>query len=67
MPNSVIEAIQLGIWDFEPKDHDNDEFSSTGALPGSQEKLDTLARRLAEGQPLWHPADRRSYVELDED
>lgn len=67
MPNSVIEAIQLGIWDFEPEDHDTDEFPSTHAMPGSEEKLTILAQRLSEGQPLWHPSDRRSYVDNDDE
>ena len=67
MPNSVIEAIQLGIWDFEPEDKEFDEYSSTPALPGSEEKLNVLAERISQGQPLWHPSDRRSYVEGDED
>ena len=67
VPNSVIEAIQLGIWDFEPEEHDKDEFDSTRALPGSAEKLNILAKRLADGQPLWHPSDRRSYVDHDDE
>ena len=67
MPNSVIEAIQLGIWDFEPEDKEFDEYASTGALPGSEEKLSVLAERLSQGQPLWHPSDRISYVDTDEE
>ena len=67
VPNSVIEAIQLGIWDFEPEDCENEEYDSTHALPGSEEKLSILARRLSEGQPLWHPSDRRSYVDHDDE
>lgn len=30
----------------------------TQAQPGSREKLDILAQRMAEGRPLWHPADK---------
>ena len=67
MPNSVIEAIQQGIWDFEPEEQDRDEYSSTGALPGSEEKLEILSARLSSGQPLWHPSDRHTYADLDED
>ena len=67
MPNSVIEAIRMGIWDFEPKNKEFDEYSSTAALPGSAAKLDVLAERLTQGQPLWHPSDRRSYMDSDED
>lgn len=61
MPSSVLDAIRLGIWDYEPKRVESDRFDSTRALPGSQEKLDILAGRLATGLPLWHPEDRRSY------
>ena len=61
MPNSVLEAIKQGIWDYEPEDEREVEFESTKALPGSDEKLEILARRVSEGQPLWHPQDRRTY------
>ncbi|MCA9262207.1 MAG: hypothetical protein KDA60_00100 [Planctomycetales bacterium] len=63
MPKSVLEAIEMGIWDFEPENRDKDEFSSTKALPGSEEKLTILAQRLREGKPLWHPMDRRTYAD----
>ena len=58
MPNSVIEAIEQGIWDFEPQECPLGEFTSTDALPGSPEKLQILAHRVRRGQPLWHPEDR---------
>ena len=61
MPNSVLEAIKLGIWDFEPEKEMDDAFMETKALPGSDEKLQILASRVREGQPLWHPSDRRTY------
>lgn len=61
MPNSVLDAIRLGIWDYEPEKVESNRFDPTRALPGSDEKLDILARRLASGLPLWHPQDRRSY------
>lgn len=67
VPSSVIEAIQLGIWDFEPEDSTNTDFDSTHALPGSTEKLDVLAERLEHGYPLWHPEDRRTYRDQDVD
>jgi hypothetical protein len=66
MPHSVIEAIKLGIWDYEPKNEPTEDFDSTIALPGSDEKLAVLARRLQMGEPLWHPQDRLS-VGGDED
>lgn len=61
MPNSVIDAIRQGIWDFEPEEETNREFECTDALPGSTHKLSVLAERLSEGKPLWHPEDRRTY------
>jgi len=58
---SVLEAIRMGIWDYEPREVQTDShFDSTGALPGTDAKLDILAQRVSEGLPLWHPSDRRS-------
>ncbi len=65
MPSSVIEAIQQGIWDFEPAESGGRNFQRTGALPGTNDKLDVLAERLSTGQPLWHPEDRRTYRDDD--
>ncbi len=62
MPKSVLEAIQVGQWDFEP-DNEETEFDSTNALPGSEEKLEVLASRIQSGLPLWHPSDRHTYDE----
>ena len=62
MPKSVLEAIQVGQWDFEP-DNEETEFDSTNALPGSEEKLEVLANRIQSGLPLWHPSDRHTYDE----
>ena len=67
VPSSVIEAIQLGIWNFEPEETDENEFSRTEALPGSDEKLEILAERLQQGHPLWHPHDRQTYADKDAD
>ena len=61
MPSSVLDAIRLGIWDYEPEKVESNRFDPTCALPGSSEKLDILAQRLATGLPLWHPEDRHSY------
>ena len=58
--HSVLEAIRAGIWDFEPTDSRQDDFEATQALPGSSEKLAVLTHRVAQGLPLWHPADRRT-------
>ena len=63
VPNSVIEAIQQGIWDYEPEETGEDQFNSTDALPGTDEKLKILADRLSDGKPLWHPEDRLTYAD----
>ena len=66
VPNSVLDAIKMGIWDFEPEDAE-DEYDSTEALPGTNAKLDVLAKRVKQGLPLWHPEDRRAFDDADED
>ena len=66
MPQSVLDAIRMGVWDFEPERQREREFDSTRALPGSGEKLDVLAARLEQGLPLWHPKDRRTYDDAAE-
>jgi hypothetical protein len=62
-PNSVLDAIKMGIWDFEPDACKRSEFNATQALPGTAEKLTVLAKRLQLGLPLWHPDDRKTYDE----
>jgi hypothetical protein len=64
VPRSVLEAIQLGIWDFEPGEHEATNYEATKALPGSQEKLEVMARRIRQGLPLWHPRDRCNYEDI---
>ena len=63
MPNSVLEAIKMGLWDFEPEDVDKTEYDATPAMPGTGDKLKMLAQRVENGLPLWHPSDRRDYDE----
>ena len=67
MPESVIEAIRQGIWDFEPEETEERDYNRTLAMPGSPEKLDVLAERLENGKPLWHPDDRITFRDNDED
>jgi hypothetical protein len=61
VPSSVLDAIKQGIWDYEPRRTDKNEFASTAAMPGTREKLQILAARLEQGVPLWHPHDRNEY------
>lgn len=58
MPKSVLEAVKLGLWDYEPPEAPPEQFDSSDAMPGTPEKLDVMAKRLAEGLPLWHENDR---------
>jgi hypothetical protein len=61
VPHSVLDAIKAGLWDFEPDESQDSGFEATRALPGTDEKLAVLARRVECGLPLWHPKDRRTY------
>ncbi len=58
MPKSVLEAIKMGFWDFEPPEVDDEMFDASDAMPGTKEKLQTLADRAKSGLPLWHESDR---------
>ena len=58
MPESVLEAIKRGIWDFEPEEVGGNQFASTESMPGTKGKLSALAERVRSGLPPWHPSDR---------
>jgi len=58
VPKSVLEAIKMGLWDFEPPEVDHSRFEAADAMPGTREKLEILARRVEMGLPLWHIHDR---------
>lgn len=59
MRKSILEAIEAGEWDYEPRGCPPDRYSPTEALPGSAEKVSVLRDRVVQGLPLWHPSDRR--------
>ncbi len=62
MPQSVLDAIKSGNWNFEPQEYMVvNNFDSTSALPGTDKKLEVLAERIRNGLPLWHPQDRLTY------
>src|SRR5215813_3566332 len=63
VPISVLEAVKMGLWDYEPPKVAEASFDATRALPGSNEKLSILAERLRAGLPLWHPKDSRNYAD----
>jgi hypothetical protein len=58
VPRSVLEAIRMGIWDFEPPEVAYNKFDAANAMPGTREKLCALAERAERGLPLWHVNDR---------
>ena len=58
MPKSVLEAIRMGLWDFEPSQVRSCDYDGTDAMPGTREKLEVFAERIQAGLPLWHPLDR---------
>jgi hypothetical protein len=58
VPKSVLDAIKMGFWDFEPPEVDAGLYECTDAMPGTREKLSVLAKRVQGGLPLWHPDDR---------
>jgi len=62
---SILDAIRKGDWTFEPEKVSEDRFDSTAALPGTDEKVDELARRARAGLPLWHSADRQTSDQSD--
>ena len=62
MANSILEAMKMGLWDFQPHSVDCDELEAPDNTPGTREKLDILAEHLRYQVPLWGIDDR-----LDED
>ena len=68
MSRSLLEAIKQGDFNFEPPTANTPgEMPATAALPGTTEKLDVLAERMRQGLPLWHPSDRRSFDDANDD
>lgn len=63
MTKSVLDAIKDGLWDFEPENVASKQYHSTGAMPGTKEKLDIMAQRVKEGLPIWHDSDRSDFDE----
>ena len=58
MVKSVLEAIQMGFWDFEPVETPESQFESTDAMPGTDEKVRTLALRVRGVAAAGTSADR---------
>jgi hypothetical protein len=64
--HSVLDAIREGMWDYEPPVLQPTEYDSTRAMPGTNEKIDILAKRAEMGLPLWHDHDRTEYDEEEQ-
>ena len=47
MPKSVLDAIKMGLWDFEPHEVAPSEFDAADAMPGTKEKLKIGSSHLA--------------------
>lgn len=51
MVNSFLEAVKMGLWDFQPHTVDYRELEASDAMPGAREKLDVLAEHLRRDTP----------------
>jgi len=60
--NSILEAVKMGLWNFQPHTIDYRELEASDAMPGTREKLDILVEHLRRDVPTWHIDDC-----LDED
>jgi len=58
VPKSVLEAIKMGFWDYEPPEVGPSQFDASDAMPGTKDKLEAMAERVQNGLPLWHEEDR---------
>lgn len=61
---NVFEAILKYGHDEDFVPRDDSSFICTDAPAGSEDKIETLRKRVALGQPLWHNADREDYSGL---
>lgn len=62
--NNVFEAILKYGHDEDFKPNSDGGFAATDAPAGSDDKIETLRRRVQSGQPLWHTEDRSDYSGL---
>jgi hypothetical protein len=61
---NVFEAILESGHDEDFLPAETDYFAETDAPAGSRAKIDVLAERVLQGEPLWHPKDRSDYSGL---
>ena len=62
--SNVFEAILKYGHDEDFAPEVTDDFVPTDAPAGSDEKIETLRRRVEMGEPLWHDMDRMDYSGL---
>lgn len=62
--SNVFEAILKYGHDEDFAPAESSEFTPTDAPAGSEEKIEILRRRVEQGLPLWHNADRVDYSGL---
>jgi len=58
MVRSILDAVKQGDWDYEPTMLLEEDYDPVDAMPGTPEKLEAMAERVARGEPLWHDEDR---------
>ena len=58
---NIVTATAHQILNWYPKPTDPENYPASMSMPGSDHKIDDLARRVRLGLPLWHPGDRTSY------
>lgn len=63
-PQTVLDAIRMKLWNYEPGEIDAEDFEACPSMPGTPDKLTMLAERVRRGLPLWHPADRQDCEDL---
>lgn len=61
---NVFEAILEYGHDEDFVPNKSEEFTSTDAPAGSEDKIEMLRNRVLEGMPLWHEEDRQDYSGL---
>lgn len=65
MANSILEAVKMGRWDFQPHTVDYRDLEASDAMPGTREKLDILVEHLRRDVPTWHIDDCLDEDRLD--
>ncbi len=62
-PSSVADFVKC--YGSEDAFTERGEAKPTDALPGSNEKIEVLCKRVAAGLPLWHDQDRKFFWKMN--